>query len=119
MAIFKRKHLNLILFGRKTQTRRTHKHGWHVGRVYGLRDRWFEKAENHILITRKFRQKLGDISLEDIRKEGYDSLEGFQKAWIEINGAWDPDQVITAYEFKLLDAAKKGKASSAGENCKS
>jgi len=119
MALFKRKHIEKILQGEKTQTRRTHKHEWHVGRVYGLRDRWFQKAENDILITRKFREKLGDISLQDVKKEGYHSLEDFQKAWIEINGVWDPYEVVTAYEFKLLGAARRGKPSSVIENRKS
>lgn len=42
----------------------------------------------HILISRKFRQRLDDVSQEDIREEGYNSLEEFKKSWIEINGFW-------------------------------
>jgi hypothetical protein len=108
MAIFTRKHLQKILEGQKTQTRRTHKYGWQVGRVYGLRDRWFQKAENHILITRKFRQKLGAISIEDVQKEGYRTLEEFKRAWIEINRSWDPDKVIIVYEFRLVSRPQRG-----------
>jgi hypothetical protein len=70
--LFKRRHIELILSGRKTQTRRLpdKSANYHVGRVYGIRDRWFSKPEAHILITRKFRQKLGEISCEDVKKEG-------------------------------------------------
>jgi len=104
MAIFKRKHIALILEGRKTQTRRTHKREWRLGRTYALRDRWFDKPKGHIIITRKFKQRLGDISLEDIGKEGYNSLEEFQRVWEEIHGpgSWDPEQIVTAYEFKYV-----------------
>jgi hypothetical protein len=102
MAIFKRKHIAKILTGQKTQTRRTHKHTWQIGKVYGIRDTWYNKPQAHIKIIRKFKQKLGDISPEDIKKEGYKSLEEFRKAWEEINGGWDPNQTVTAYEFKLV-----------------
>jgi hypothetical protein len=47
MALFKRKHLELILRGRKTQTRRVHSYEWKLGRVYGVRDRWFGKPVAH------------------------------------------------------------------------
>jgi hypothetical protein len=104
MAIFKRKHIAKILQGTKTQTRRTHKHTWQIGKVYDIRDTWYSKPEAHIKITRKFKQKLGNISPEDIKKEGYKSLEEFRRAWEEINGrgSWNPNQTVIAYEFKLV-----------------
>jgi len=110
MALFKRKHIPLILSGRKTQTRRTHLHEWRVGRCYGIRDRWFDKPKGQIIITRKFKQRLGDISQADVKKEGYSNLEEFKQIWQEINGSWNPEQVVTAYEFKLYP--RRGKPSS-------
>ena len=105
MAIFKRRHLREVLAGNKTQTRRTHKYTWTIGKTYCIRDRWFSKPQGHIIVTRKFRQRLGDISLEDVRKEGYSTLEEFKQAWEEIYGpeSWNPDQIVTAYEFKLKE----------------
>jgi hypothetical protein len=100
MAIFKRKNLALVLFGKKTQTRRTHKQEWTIGKTYAVRDRWFSKPQGHIVVLRKFRQRLGDISEEDVHKEGYENLADFQKVWTEIYGRWHPDQVITVYEFR-------------------
>ena len=78
MALFKRKHLNMILKGEKTQARRTHKGTWKLGKIYSIRDRWFAKGEAHILITRKFRERLVDISHEDVQKEGYNNIWQFQ-----------------------------------------
>jgi len=102
--LFKKKHIELILAGRKTQTRRLpgKSANYSVGRVYAIRDRWFSKAQGYILITRKFRQKLGEISLEDVRKEGYESLEEFRRAWEEVHGpeSWQPNLTVTVYEFK-------------------
>ena len=102
----------MILEGRKTQTRRIHKREWKIGRTYSIRDRRFDKAKGHITITRKFKERLGDISPEDVQKEGYDILEEFQRAWEEINGpgTWKPDMVVTVYEFQVC--SKTGKPSS-------
>jgi len=116
MAIFKRHNLQKILEGRKTQTRRIHKHTWQVGKVYALRDRWFSKPQAHIIVTRKFRQKLGEIRLEDVKKEGFSSLEEFKAEWERLHGKWNPEQVVWVYEFKLVPSAKTGKPSSATEN---
>jgi hypothetical protein len=102
MALFKRKHVELILQGRKTQTRRIHSHEWKLGRVYGVRDEWFGKPIAYIMVVRKFRQRLGDISAEDVRKEGCNSLQEFQRAWEEVHGqdSWKPDLIVIVYEFK-------------------
>jgi hypothetical protein len=104
MALFKRKHIKLILDGLKTQTRRTHIHEWRLGHVYGVRETWFSKPVTHIIIIRKFKQRLGDISLEEVKKEGYRNLDEFKAAWININGSWNPKRVVIVYEFKVLDS---------------
>jgi hypothetical protein len=104
MALFKRPLLQLVLEGKKTQTRRTHRRLWTVGRAYGIRDRWFTKPEAKILILRRFGQRLSEITKEDARKEGFETLDEFKAAWKEIYKTWNPEQVVIAYEFRLLKA---------------
>jgi hypothetical protein len=114
MVLFKRRLIHKIRQGQKTQTRRTHKRTWKVGRMYAIRDRWFGKPLGHIKIVKKFQQKLGEISLEDVKKEGFNSLEDFRKAWTEINAFWDPEQIVTVYEFAYVEkpsSPRKGKPS--------
>jgi len=106
MALFKRPLLQLVLEGKKTQTRRTHRRMWTVGRVYGIRDRLFTKPEARILILRRFGQRLSEISKEDAQKEGFETLDEFKAAWTSIYGQWQPDQVVVVYEFRLLDQNK-------------
>jgi len=103
MAIFKRKHLIRILAGRKTQTRQTHKYEWKLGRRYSVRDNWFSKPQGYIVIVRKFRQRLGDISQEDIQKEGCSNIWEFHDVWEEIfgQGSWNPEIIVIVYEFVL------------------
>ena len=47
---------------------------------------------------RRYQQRLGDITQEEIGKEGYNGLEEFKQAWININGTWNPNEVVTVVE---------------------
>jgi len=87
-----------------------------MGKTYGIRASYFGKPEGHIKILKKFQQKLGDISPKDVKKEGFNTLEEFRRAWEEINGkgSWDPEQMVIVYEFVYLegrDLAKTGRLS--------
>ena len=50
------------------------------------------KGKAKVLITRKFKQRLGDITPKEIKKEGFDTLEEFQAAWVQIHHGWNPNQ---------------------------
>ena len=108
LAIFKRRHLRKVLNGTKTQTRRIHRYTLSIGKTYAVRDRWFSKAQGHIIITRKFRQRLGDISTGDVQKEGFSSFKEFQDEWLACYGpdSWNSDQIVIVYEFKLKQDPK-------------
>jgi len=101
MMLFKEDLLGKVLDGTKTQTRRTHRNLLKVGKVYGIKCSYHEKSRGHILIIRRWQQRLGDITDEEIRKEGFADLEAFARRWEQINGTWDPNQAVTAYEFRL------------------
>ena len=98
--IFREEHIQMILEGRKTQTRRRHVHVLKVGRVYRIQRSWYEWTDIQIVITRSFQQRLGDITEEDAKKEGGYTIEEFRRVWEKINGAWDPDEIVWVYEFK-------------------
>gem|GEM_PF-5390704 len=61
---------------------------------------------HRLLITRVYRQRLGEITPEECLKEGGYAPEGFREVWRRINGSWDPDEVVVVYEFKLHDKAQ-------------
>jgi len=99
--VFKRPLLFLILEGRKTQTRRL-KGCWEEGRIYAILDDYSEGPKAYIKITRKWKQRLIDMTEEDAKKEGFSSLAEFKAAWIKLYGAWQPETEIFAYEFQLI-----------------
>ena len=102
-----------VLDGSKTQTRRISGYKLKVGRAYAVRSGMLEPAQARITITRAWRQQLRDLTPEDVRKEGFTSFTEFRQAWISIYGSWNPDQIVTAYEFRLLTSARKDKPSPA------
>jgi hypothetical protein len=101
--LFKHEHVSLILSGRKTQTRRI----WErprakVGAVHTAKTMLYSRdyfALIRITVVRK--ERLGDISLEDVRREGYESLEAFKEEWIRINRVWDPELEVYVVSFEL------------------
>jgi hypothetical protein len=103
MALFEKEHIKKILEGIKTQTRRRHRFPWKSGRVYRIKTSWFNSTSHRIRIIRRYRQRLRDITPEEVRAEGYSNLEEFRRAWEKIYGLWDPDEEVWVYEFKLID----------------
>ena len=101
MPLFKQSLLQKILAGQKTQTRRIHTCLLQIGESYGIRTNRFEKAQARIIITDRRQEKLGDITQEDARKEGFKNLEEFREVWEEIYGDWQPTQIVTVYDFAL------------------
>jgi len=102
--LFKKKHVKLILEGRKTATRRL-TGSYRRGVIYSVQDRLYGRAQCYILIVKKYRQRLGDMSEEDIRKEGCSSREEFIRDWEESYGpgSYDPDLEVWVYEFKRVE----------------
>ena len=104
--MFKKHHLEMVLAGTKTMTRRIHKRPLKAGRVYQLKRDWFHSIPVWIEMLKVFPERLGDISEEDAGKEGGYTVEEFKAVWREINkkkGGWTPDLVVTVYEFKVVD----------------
>jgi hypothetical protein len=105
--MFKRELLDLVLSGVKTQTRRLHRRVLREGRIYALKRNWIESTGKYIKITRVARQRLRDVSEEEAVKEGFSSIEEFQKVWIRINGSWDPEMEVVVYDFEIAEPPPK------------
>ena len=103
--LFKRTLLEKIIAGEKTVTRRPteRKPGrrrYEVGEKVGVRNGYY-KPRDFIIITKRFRQKIGDMTDEDARKEGLKDLAEFKEIWKKCYGKWTPSKVVYVYEFKL------------------
>jgi len=102
--LFKKYHIPMILDGSKTATRRTHKRPLKPDKIIRVKRDWYHFYDPPICLylEKSYDQRLGDMTKEDAKKEGGYTLDEFRKIWIEINGAWDPDQVVRVYEFRLV-----------------
>jgi len=103
--IFTERNIELILQGKKTQTRRIWKRiKVKKGGIYKIKRHIFSKKHYGLIqVTDIRKEKLGNITEEDAKKEGYGSVAEFKKVWEEIYGRWNPEQEVYVIEFKLLD----------------
>lgn len=101
--LFKPEHKWMILNKVKTQTRRAWKKPMvKVGGIYKCKLKLFDKDYfAKIKVTKLYKQKLGDMSREDCKKEGYNAMS-FVKIWKDINGSWNPDLEVYVVEFKVI-----------------
>ena len=105
MILFKPEHVGPILAGRKTQTRRLGERRWNVGSAHLAATRLFDPtavfARLRILDVR--RDVLWQITPEDVRAEGYRSLEEFAAAFERINGPAAFDTPVWVVSFALAE----------------
>lgn len=102
MLLFKPEHVEPILAGRKTQTRRTwDKPRVKVGGVYQARTSMFGPPFARLRVTGLRRERLGDISSEDVRAEGYETRDDIRRVFERIYHApWEPDKEVWVIEFQ-------------------
>ena len=103
-------HLHQIREGTKTQTRRLHKRPLRAGDLVVLKRDWFRewRPRTFIRVKESYRQRLGDVTEQDARLEGFDGLREFKEMWPVYTGtAWDDDLVVQVYEF-FVEARPEG-----------
>jgi len=103
MILFKQKHVQLILDGIKTQTRRIGKKRWNIGAIHMCKTSFKKGADfAHVKILDAREELLGDMTLEDAHAEGYESIEDYKRVFIEIYGAWNDEMPVWVVDYKLV-----------------
>ncbi len=105
VLLFRPEHEEAILLGKKTQTRRIWKRQRvKVGSLHKAKTKLFSKDYFAILkITGVRSERLGDISEADAQAEGGYTPETYRQKWIEINGSWNPDQLVFVVDFVVAE----------------
>ena len=91
-----------VLRGEKLATRRpytdTNVHYFRkmIGRIVRLYEggKWV-----HAVVTNVYSQRLGDMTDEDAKLEGFESLEEFKSVWRTIYGGFNPEELVVVIEF--------------------
>ena len=113
MILFKVEHIEPILRGRKTQTRRMwddEKPRVKVGNVYQARTRMLDKNSTfaYLRVTGLRWGPLDDITENDAHKEGYESVEEYKKAFVRIykkalpGGYWPTMEMVWVVDFEVV-----------------
>lgn len=102
--LFQPQHKEMILNGTKTATRRVWKRPMvKVGGIYKAKLQMLSKEYfAKIKVTNLYKDRLGNITFEDCKKEGYDSKTKFIDIWAEINGSWREDLTVYVIEFEVI-----------------
>ena len=95
-----------VLSGEKTQTRRKRRPNVKIGGEYRLR-KGYSWLQTRITVTGLWRQRLGDVTPDDVRREGFETLDELMEAWAGIYEDWDPDQEVWVVDFVLTETFKE------------
>jgi len=103
LMIFKPSHIDLILCGKKTATRRNCSRCPKVGTVHKLQTKFYTKEYfGKIKIIDVYSQKLGEMTTEDAIAEGYPSIEEYKEVFAEIYGVWNPNLEVKVITFEVV-----------------
>lgn len=127
--LFKPELVEKVLAGKKTQTRRVWRESdawlidgdtmnvfcvsngeggrerWFVGKTYAVQPGRGERAVGRILLTAiRHCARAGDISEEDARAEGFESVEQFRAVYAKLNGMGALERPCWALTFELVES---------------
>lgn len=55
----------------------------------------------YVIITKRRKQAIGEITEEDAKKEGFAGVEEFKQTWVKLYGNWKPKLEVWVYDFVL------------------
>lgn len=100
---FTKKTWKRVLSGDKTETRRGLKshRGLKIGSVFPVQNgRGIVRGYARVKKVRE--QRLEDITLDECVREGFASLDEFERTWKRLYGRFDPNQTVKVIEFELM-----------------
>lgn len=111
--IFQKEHIEKILNGGKTQTRRIHKGKYQEGRSYAIQPcRICKGIEGYKIVMDNIKEEIqwipgGTIRFEDAIAEGGYTPEEFEKLFRELNPKWKWYQHRWVFKFHVMAVRKK------------
>jgi hypothetical protein len=103
--IFKPELAKKVLAGEKTETRRLVKDGqaecrYAPGRDYAVQPGRTKRAIGRIAVADVRREKLGEITQEGARREGFPTVSAFVDYWRKLHGYVDLEQEVWRIRFE-------------------
>ena len=107
MITFQPYHIDMILEGKKTATRRLWKKPRaKIGTVHQIKEgTWFNPSRGQILIKQVYKQKLLDISEKEAQEEGGYTKQEFLTKWFEINPKSERNPEVYVIKFEAIKPA--------------
>jgi len=130
MILFKPYHVNSILHGLKTCTRRLGFKRWNVGSIHEAKTKYTsDSCFAHLRIFKVYQQQLKFMTINDANAEGGYTIHDckitpvnketlqtcqscshyktcFQVVWTKINGSWNPEEHVWVIYFECVNYHK-------------
>lgn len=101
--LFSEKNAEMVLAGKKTQTRRNPSGYYRKDMLTRIKTSTDGPTLGWIRIKSVRSELLGEISLADVRAEGCESVAEYQRVYLEIYGIWDNNKLVEVIDFELSD----------------
>lgn len=99
--IFDKTAADRICHGRQTRTTRLGAKRWELGGVHGIQRGNYGTIVAHVRIVGLARIRLGNLTEDDARAEGFSSLELLKRHWRKVYGKWERDLEVWDVRFVL------------------
>lgn len=96
-----------VMDGTKTESRRLSKQTYKPDSTHGITNRRYQKAQAHIQILKAYPQRLLDVTEEQAKAEGFNTLTEFLEYWTKNIKPLIPWQTIKAYKFQKIKKDSK------------
>ena len=102
--------IKLVQYGSKSITvRPLRKTRMRAGTVYEAKlTVTTEKSFARLLVTDVYRKRLGELTEDEVSREGLRSLAEFRKKWEAAYSKWDPNEIVRVIEFRALSSIGTG-----------
>lgn len=113
--LFQEEHIEQIRNGEKTETRRDWADGYNrpsSGDIRMATTEMFttdDECDCYIRIIDHRREPLGDLDADAAAAEGGYTIAEFREVWRDINGEWNPEQIVDVVEFEYVGRERPSK----------
>jgi hypothetical protein len=110
--LFQPEHIEQIRSGEKTQTRRDWADNYarpSAGDIRMATTELFtsdDECDCYIRVLDAHQEPLGAITPADAAAEGGYTVAEFRDVWRDINGAWDPGQIVAVVTFEYVGRSR-------------
>ena len=73
-----------------------------VNHSYAVQPGRSKKAIGRVVVESVSLERLGHLTFDQVRAEGFDRPSEFVRTWVDLHGGYDPDEVVWRVQFRAI-----------------